>query len=445
MSIPVVTVGQSAGDCVTGLEKLRGPVTVVRRCAELTELIAACQTGIARAAIVAVEAGELTASLLDRLRGAEVALVVLADSDEATARLDSLGVRHAPGNVDPEVLTELVSAAVDDLAMPGSAPAQVQGSASFADTADALNPAQATPEPDPSLAGEGRVIAVWGPAGSPGRTTVAVNIAAELAASGSSVLLIDADTYGASIAASLGLLDESAGVAQACRFADQGSLDLGTLQRITTDVVIEGTRLRVLTGITRPDRWAEVRPAALARVLELARTVADTTIVDCGFCLEADEELSFDTVAPRRNGATLRSLELADSVIAVGSADSVGVPRMVRGLGDLAAAVPSAEPRVVFNKVRAGSVGRSPERQLQEAWDRFGPGVEIDAFLPADVDAADAALLAGSALVESSPSSSLRQAIAALVDVPVEQRRRGVVGGGHNEVKFSRNGVRLSR
>ena len=75
---------------------------------------------------------------------------------------------------------------------------------------------------------------------------------------------------------------------------------------------------RVLTGITRADRWTELRAAALSLVLERAREIADVTVVDTGFCLEADEELSFDTMAPRRNAATLRSLELADTVFAVG-------------------------------------------------------------------------------------------------------------------------------
>ena len=32
--------------------------------------------------------------------------------------------------------------------------------------------------------------------------------------------------------------------------------------------------------------------------------------VHCGFCLEADEEITFDTMAPRRNGATLVSTTL---------------------------------------------------------------------------------------------------------------------------------------
>src|SRR5690606_22549907 len=41
------------------------------------------------------------------------------------------------------------------------------------------------------VAGRGTVIAVWGPAGSPGRTTLAIAVAAELAAEGYSVALAD--------------------------------------------------------------------------------------------------------------------------------------------------------------------------------------------------------------------------------------------------------------
>ncbi|NJC22927.1 MinD-like ATPase involved in chromosome partitioning or flagellar assembly [Arthrobacter pigmenti] len=441
MSIPVVTVGESASECVTGLEQLRGPVTVVRRCEEFTEMIAACQTGIARAAIIAFDAGELTASLLDRLRAADVAVVALADDNDAQERLRALNIRQAGTNVEPAVLAEQVSLAVADLELHRD----TGSSSSFAETADSLVPRTPAPAADPESDGDGRVIAIWGPTGAPGRTTLAVNLAAELTATGSRVLLIDADTYGASVAAALGLLDESAAVAQACRFADQGSLDSAMLMRVCSEVLIEGNALNVLTGITRPDRWAEVRPSALSRIIAVARSSADAVVVDCGFGLEADEELSFDTLAPRRNGATLRCLELADEVYAVGAADSIGVPRLVRGLNELAEAVPTAVPRVIFNKVRAASVGRSPERQLREAWERFGPASAISAFLPADFDAADAALLAGSTLCEAAPASPLRQSIASLVDAPVEQRRRGSTGAPNNEMKFSGNGVRLSQ
>lgn len=436
-----MTVGRSADGFVTGLEQLRGPVTVVRRCDEFADMIAACQTGIARAAIVAVDAGEITTTLVERLRAAEVAIVALADEDEARERMRALGVRHTRSAIDAGVLAQEVAAAVADLEQSRNGIPSV----TFADPSHALAPRRPAPTDSSEPAGNGTVLAVWGPTGATGRTTIAVNIAAELAATGSRILLMDADTYGASVAAFLGLLDESAGIAQACRIADQGVLDPGSLKRVCTEVRVKGNPLHVLTGVTRSDRWAEVRPSALSGLLAVARSVFDTVVVDCAFGLEADEELSFDTLAPRRNGATLRCLELADEVYAIGSADSVGVPRLVRALTELDEAVPTAVPRVVFNKVRAASVGRSPERQLREAWDRFGPSNPISAFLPADFDAADTALLNGATLCETAAGSPLRIAIAALVDAPVEQRGRRLAGSSHNEMKFFSNGVRLSQ
>ena len=49
-------------------------------------------------------------------------------------------------------------------------------------------------------------------------------------------MLVDADTYGASVAAFLGLLDESAALAHACRMADQGVLDREAFERVCLKV-----------------------------------------------------------------------------------------------------------------------------------------------------------------------------------------------------------------
>ena len=424
MSIPVVTVGQAREDVVGGLERLHGPVTVVRRCAELTELLAACQSGLARAAVVADGSEGLTASLVDRLGAVGVAIIALTDNAEEAARLRGIGVASALTGVESAALAGRIAEAVSQLT--GTPQGATSGSA-LGDTSAALRQLPADVADVPPASGTGRIIAVWGPAGSPGRTFVAANIAGELAAEGKSVLLVDADSYGASIAAVLGLLDEAAGLAQACRLADQGLLDAEALLKVATPVTTKLGTFRVLTGITRADRWTELRAAALSLVLERAKEIADVVVVDTGFCLEADEELSFDTMAPRRNAATLRSLELADTVFAVGAADPVGVPRLVRGLAELELAVPQVSPVVVLNKVRAAAVGRSPERQLRDAWERYGPSSALNAFLPADNAAADAALLAGSLLLETAPESKLRRAIAELVCAPVQRSAKSSV------------------
>lgn len=424
MSIPVVTVGQAQEDVVGGLERLHGPVTVVRRCTELTELLAACQSGLARAAVVADGCEGLTASLVDRLGAVGVAIIALTDNPEEAARLRGIGVASTLAGVESAALAGRIAEAVAQLT--GSTRDVGYGS-SVGDTGAALRQMPAEQADVPPASGTGRIIAVWGPAGSPGRTFIAANIAGELAAEGKSVLLVDADSYGASIAAVLGLLDESAGLAQACRLADQGLLDADALLKVATPVTTKLGTFRVLTGITRADRWTELRAAALSLVLDRAKEVADVVVVDAGFCLEADEELSFDTMAPRRNAATLRSLEVADTVFAVGAADPVGVPRLVRGLADLETAVPHVSPVVVLNKVRAAAVGRSPERQLRDAWQRYGPSSAITAFLPADSAVADAALLAGSLLLETAPDSKLRRSIADLVCAPVQRSLRSSV------------------
>ncbi|GGG49955.1 pilus biosynthesis protein CpaE [Kocuria dechangensis] len=417
MSIPVVTLGVSTWPLVDGIERLHGPVTVVRRCLDLTELLAAARSGLARAALVAEGAEEITASLLDQLRLGGVALLVLEGHD--APRLAGLGATVVPERAEPAEAARLVERAV--AGAPAPAPtgyADPAGAAGRESVPGRTGDAGPLPDADPGPRPAGRIVAVWGPTGAPGRTTVAVNLAAELALLGEDTALVDADTYGPSVAAALGMLDEAAGLAQACRLADQGRLDGDALRRTAADVAVAGRTLRVLTGLTRQDRWPELRSSAVAAVLERSAREFGTTVVDCGFALEADEELSFDTVAPRRHAAALTALEHSDVVVAVGAADTIGVPRLVKGLPDVAAAAPGARLVVAVNKLRRSAAGRSPELGIREAWQRFGPGPAVELFLPWDPEALDEALLAGAVLAETAAGSPVRaglRELAALV------------------------------
>lgn len=284
------------------------------------------------------------------------------------------------------------------------------------------------PGEPPEDEGPGVVVVVWGPTGSPGRTTVAVNLAAELADPLTPVVLVDADTYGASAAQTLAVLDEVPGVAAAARAADQGTLDRDALARLAPEV---RPGLRILTGLPRADRWPEVRDAALADVLDRCRELARFTVVDVAAPLEQDEELSFDTLAPRRNGATLTALEAADRVVVVGTGDPVGLQRLVRGL-DLLSECTHAERTVVVTRVRPGPVGPDPGRRIQEALDRFASAGRVH-LVPEDQDALDVALLHGRALLEVRPRSASRLALAELADlvagrVPSSRRERAGAG-----------------
>ena len=258
---------------------------------------------------------------------------------------------------------------------------------------------------------EGEIVVVWGPVGSSGRSTVAANLAAELADPLGPTVLVDADTYGASQAQLLAVLDEVPGVAAAARAADQGTLDPEVLARLAPEV---RPGLRLLTGLPRADRWPELRDVALADVLEQCRTLARWTVVDVAPPLEQDEELSFDTLAPRRNGAALTALDAADRVVVVGTGDPVGLQRLVRGLDELA--THTVAPRtVVVTRVRPGPVGPDPGRRIQETLSRFA-GTGPVHLVPEDQDALDAALLHGRLLAEVRPRSAARSALAELAD-----------------------------
>jgi Flp pilus assembly CpaE family ATPase len=151
----------------------------------------------------------------------------------------------------------------------------------------------------------------------------------------------------------------------------------------------------------------------VAAVLEEARRLAGLTVVDCSFSLEDDEELSFDTAAPRRNGATLAVLEAADTVLCVSGADPVALQRSVRALGELGEVLPEVEPVLVVNQVRRGPVPGDPRGEIADALQRF-TGREVRFFLPADRRATDAALAAGRTLAEVAAGSPLRTALRTL-------------------------------
>jgi MinD-like ATPase involved in chromosome partitioning or flagellar assembly len=263
------------------------------------------------------------------------------------------------------------------------------------------DPAPAGPVPaDDRVSGRGRVLAVWGAAGAPGRTTVAVGIADSLAAAGHHVLLVDADPYGGTVAQHLGVLDEMSGLLAVARMANLGTLDDAALVRSCRRV---GERLDVMTGLPRADRRVEVRPGALGRILEVAAALGEV-VVDCGFCVEDPE------VALSRDRMTHDVLASADEIVVVGSADPSGLARLARGLVELRDLAGATPVRVVVNRMRP-TLGWS-EREIVGMVEGYARPLGVH-FLPDDRAAVDRALVAGRTLGELG-ESRLRTALVEL-------------------------------
>lgn len=418
--LPVLVAASGAAWETGALERLRGAepaVLLLKRCVDLNDLLASASTGQARAALVSADLPGLDADSVAGLRKAGVGVVMVASAEGLAggvgARADRLGIGRVVADTELAGLVDVLRSAGRD-----TAPAPSLD--------DPMTATGSTPS------GKGQVVAVWGPAGAPGRTTVALDVAAELARRGKPAFLVDADPYGGTVAQHLGVLDEVSGLLAAARLANAGQLDQARLVGLSRQV---GPGLRLLTGLPRPDRWREVRGPAFAHLLAAAAGLDDYLVLDTGFSLETDPAAIEAPV--QRNEMTLAALEAADQVVVVGAADPVGLARLARGLVELRGLGLAAPVRVVVNRTRASLGWKDIEiRSLLGEFATTAAGVHL---LPDDRAATDRALVAGRSLPECG-DSSLRRALAALVD-----ELTGVDAGARRSLLRRTRGRRRSR
>ena len=362
-------------------------VVVLKRCVDLADLLASAATGQADVAVVSGELGGLDADAVMRLLRDDVRCVAVDGSEDALSRI---GVVAVVPSTNLAVLPEAVASA---------------GTQALVVDPDPL--------PEPSVepvTAPGRMVVVHGPAGAPGRTTLAIGLAAEHAHRGSPCVLIDADPFGGAVAQHLGVLDEVSGLLAAARLVNSGSLDADAFARCRRVVA---DRLEVLTGLPRPDRWVEARPGVLDAVLERAAEVGDV-VVDTGFSLEDDSELGRPL---SRNQLTIDAVASADVVVVVGSAEPTGLARLARTLVEIRDST-SAPISVVVNRMR-DSLGWS-RRDIVGMVEGYVRPAGVH-FLPEDRPTTDKALVAGKSVVEVG-DSALRKALADVHDAVFAER-----------------------
>ncbi len=355
---------------------------VLKRCVDLADLLASAATGQAGVAVVAGDLPGLDADAVVRLLRHDVRCVAVGGDAGQLARI---GVLAVVAEADLDTLPgSVASAGTEELVL---------------DPEPELAPSVDGTEP-----GSGRIVAVHGPHGAPGRTTVAIGLAAERARRGEPAVLVDADPYGGAVAQHLGVLDEVSGLLAAARLANGGELDDPGFARCRRKV---STGMEVLTGLPRPDRWVEVRAGVLESVLDRVRRVGDG-VVDTGFSLEQDLD---PTRSVSRNQLTLDALTSADHIVVVGSAEPTGLARLARSLVELRD-LSAAPVTVVVNRMR-DSLGWS-RRDISGMVEGYIRATGVH-FLPEDRPTTDRALVSGKAVAELG-DSPLRRALAELHD-----------------------------
>lgn len=354
-------------------------IRVVRRCADLVETLAVVGAGTGDIVLLDLDVRGLSRELLREITRS-AAVVGLRDPESAGTEL---GLAHV---LPPDVPTGQLLQTIRDCVgkrESGTAPTEVM----FVDDAPG---------------GEGRLIAVWGPVGAPGRSTVAANLAAEAALAGTRTVLVDADTYGPSLSQILGVLEDSPGLVALCRAHDRGTLDAETVPGLLDEV---RPGLDLMTGIGVPARWAELRAGALDGAWKALRAHSPLTIIDVAAMLEEDEDLSYDTLAPQRDAAAISAVTHADAVLAVVSADPVSITRFLRHterLRDLGV----QELHVVVNRVGPPIPG-DRLRELIATRTR----VSTLHLLPDEPATCRTASWEGALLCESAPRTPLRRGL----------------------------------
>lgn len=356
-------------------------VDLVFRCVDRVELLAAIRSGNLDAILSVGAPSWLDRQTAQEAREAGIRVVGVTDNSFEDEALERLGAK---------VLDAAVSATgvVDACRITASEPL--------------------LPSDTPGPRSDGKLVAVWGPKGSPGRTTIAIELAVELAGGGADTLLIDADSYGGDVLQLLGFVEELPTVLWAAALAAKDSLCkedlLANLRRTSPAGPI------VLPGLPRSDLWAEISDFGWREFLRLSHTSFAYTVCDVGFCIEPD---GFTYAAPGggRNRMARSTLTAADNIIAVCRADPLGIKNFIWSFAELENIVDPDAVSIVANRVRP-----SERREVADILYRH-LGRRPVAAVPDKPQEFARAVTNGSSLAEERPNSEVGAAIRDLAAV----------------------------
>ena len=257
-----------------------------------------------------------------------------------------------------------------------------------------------------------KVIAVSGPVGSTGKTTVAISLALELAATKASVLLIDADVIGGSIVNHFLLSEFPAGFPAALRIASQKRIDTQQIERLS--VAIPKTSLRIMPAGKVPGQPV-FDPETLALLIAVAKDSFDYTVIDLP-SLGGGSSWQPETEGKGRDLAS-EVFSLSDRSIVVCLADPIGIFRLLSQQENIRQ-IPGKQT-LVMNRVR-NSVIAQARSEISITLQRLSE-FTVSAFLPDDPTQIDQALKLGVPALWLSRSGSFRQALTGFVRAEILQ------------------------
>ncbi len=212
------------------------------------------------------------------------------------------------------------------------------------------------------------LVCVWGTNGSPGRSSVAINLSFSLASKNFPTLLVDLDAIVPSLAPALGLVSEVPGVSSLVHDALKGRLSQESIEK---NVIEVNPGLHVLTGISNPKRWPELRTEGLIQVLKLCSQMYANIICDLSAVLPESTDSSLNDVDIfRRFDHIPKVLEISSRNIFVLSATPLSLIRASEALEALQE-INKSEPLIILNKVNEINLGQKYESTVEAILGRW--------------------------------------------------------------------------
>ncbi|MFO1537558.1 MAG: CpaE family protein [Actinomycetota bacterium] len=346
---------------------------------------------------------------LDRALGDGRATVAVIGPGHAHAfgleQLHRLVVAHphlAPVVVAPDLSTDLLQQAVRAGAR--DVVARAAGPRALVDAVERVGAdlvargADRAPRPwsDPGAPQRGRLIVVHAPKGGVGTTTVAVNLASALAASGTGAVLVDADLAGGDVALLLGVTPERSALDLV------GSVHYAEPEFLRSLLVPVGEGLLVLPAPAEPPGPDGPSPEELVAVSGALRPLG-TVVVDL----------------PAGSDALARAfVDEADEIVLVTTLDVAGVKHLHQGLLRLGLAA-ERDPRCRLVVNRASTRGGLAVREVERVLGLRG------AHAVPDDPAVTRAVNAGVPVVRTAPRAPAARELARLASAYAEARSRG--------------------
>jgi MinD-like ATPase involved in chromosome partitioning or flagellar assembly len=276
------------------------------------------------------------------------------------------------------------------------------------------------------------VIACWSGTGSPGRSTVAINLATELALAGEKVLLMDLDTLSPSLALHLGLVDTPAGLSAVLRLAEQGRLSYQEFKRLTVTIALGRNELVLLPGLANPNRWNEVTPERLQTLLTAIAGFVDHVVLDLPVAVQSQAAMVHPSLAETHRDVLLHDvLAKASKLILVTGADSIAAKRFLDASEVLLESGSTIEPIVVVNRFRTAALGASAKEELVESFEALAR-LRVDCFIPNEPENFDRCLKNGLPLALLKRSSAARKAFSDIAKMVMLTSRKS-----HSVAKLS--------